>query len=272
MNRHPQVALLSLLPLLGVGCKGIGQIKDAIEGATSSFVVEATFIGVEPPDDESITAAVAQTEFGSGARILAFTADASNASEIANTPIGSLDLRLSAGGASGLKLAEGTEGEYSLTGDEGLTYESGSDAILSTTWSETARSVSASSPPAPQADGLAGSHPAGQALTVDLSGQGFDRIMVFVLNAGSGEVTFNNSPTDIADLYDFGGGDGPTEVIEIPASALGEESVYAVGVAGLINAESTDYSEMNNLLSNFFVGKMQFHPVCTHADSALCEQ
>jgi hypothetical protein len=116
-------------------------------------------------------------------------------------------------------------------------------------------------PPPPDAD-LPTAHSAGQPLSVDLAGQGFDSVLVVVLDAASLELSYSNEPADIQELYEFGHG-GTGDSVEIPGDAFPGDSLYAVGVAGLVTADAADLDEVNTALSSMLAGKFRFYPVQT---------
>jgi hypothetical protein len=68
---------------------------------------------------------------------------------------------------------------------------------------------------------------------------------------------------DIQSLYDFTHMDGSVNSLEIPASAFPSESVYAVGIAGIENADPETFDGVNILLTSFMAGKVTFYPVST---------
>jgi hypothetical protein len=85
-------------------------------------------------------------------------------------------------------------------------------------------------------------------------------------------VTHDNLPTDISEVLEMGGNDDTSSTLEIPGSAFAAESIYAVGIGGLVKADSADFEEVNTLLSGFKSGTMSFYPVCTFSESLLCDQ
>lgn len=275
MNRSldPRLALGTLLlPLaLTTGCKQLEEIQDTIDGATSRFVVEGVMLGVEPPEDETVALALEGTDFGEGARLAAFLADAADVTSIEDAPISGVDLVVLSD-ASGGQVAVNEEGagEYRASGEDGLVYGDGEEVVLTADFEGQDRRLAVRVPVAPE-PGLERTHTAGQPLEVDLSSGDFDAALVVVIDTASSEVVFSNEPSDIQELYDLSHGEGEL-VVEVPGSAMEAETVYAVGVAGMINADSDDLENVNTVLSTFLAGKFTFTAVCTLPEAALCEQ
>ena len=252
------------------GCQQISDIQETIDGATSRFVVEGVHLGVAPPEDEVVAAALEGSDFGEGARLTVFLADAADVTSIEDAPISGVDLRVLSDASGGaLTVMEDGPGEYGLGADDGLVYGDGEEVVLSTNFEGQERRLLVAAPVAPS-PGLDRSHAAGVPLLVDLSGRGYDAALVVVMDTASSAITFSNEPTDIQGLYDLSHGEGEVSV-EIPASALSEETVYAVGVAGIVNADTEDFENVNTVLSTFLAGKFTFSAVCTLPEAALCE-
>ena len=102
-------------------------------------------------------------------------------------------------------------------------------------------------------------------MLIDLSSQEYDQVLVVVFDVGSGQVTFSNEPRDVMELYEFSTADDAGAGLTIPASAFPDESIYAVGVAGLVKGDSVNFSSMNTALSSLQAGKLKFYPVSTLA-------
>ncbi len=262
--------LACALLLSTAGCDQLSDISDKVEGITNSFVVEAFFLGVEPPEDETIALALEGTDFASGARATAFLADAAEVTDIENAPIKGAALSLVSSANGSVTMAEGdVDGQYGSNGDDGLEYTSGVDVTIEADWDDEDRAILVGAPPAPE-PGIESAHTAGQDLDIDLSGQGFDAALVVVIDTATSQVVFSNEPSDITELYDFSHGEGEVAVT-VPGDALGDETIYAVGVAGLVNADVEDFDNINTVLSTFMAGKFTFAGLCTFSESTLCE-
>lgn len=265
----PFLAITSLA--LATGCQQLEEIQDTIDGATSRFVVEGVLLGVEPPDDETVALALEETDFGEGARLTVFLADAADVTSIEDAPITGVDL-VALSDASGGQVSVNEEGggEYGASGEDGLVYGDGEEVLLKADFEDQDRRLTVQAPVAPE-PGLERTHTAGEPLEVDLSAGAFDAALVVVIDTASSEIVFSNEPSDIQELYDFSHGEGEL-VVEVPGAALTDETVYAVGVAGMVNADADDLENVNTVLSTFLAGKFTFTAVCTLPEAALCEQ
>jgi hypothetical protein len=94
---------------------------------------------------------------------------------------------------------------------------------------------------------------------------------VVVLDMSSGDVTWSNEPGDIGELYDFTHGESEGASVAIPASALSNATLYAVGVAGMINADPETFEDVNTALSTMMAGKLTFGILCTLEPVDLCD-
>jgi len=262
--------MTSALLLSTAGCDQLSDISDKVEGITNNFVVEAFFLGVEPPEDETIALALEGTDFASGARATAFLADAAEVTDIENAPITGATLSLLSSANGSVTMAAGdVDGQYGSSGDDGLDYSAGEDVTIRADWDDEDRAIMVGAPPAPQ-PGIESAHTAGQGLDIDLSGQGFDAALVVVIDTATSEIVFSNEPSDITELYEFSHGQGEVEVT-VPGDLLGDETIYAVGVAGLVNADEDDFDNINTVLSTFMAGKFTFTGLCTFSESTLCD-
>jgi len=51
---------------------------------------------------------------------------------------------------------------------------------------------------------------------------------------------------------------------------LANESLYAVGVAGLVNSDVENFEEVNTAMSAFLAGEFTFQTVCTFEEEEFC--
>ena len=106
-------------------------------------------------------------------------------------------------------------------------------------------------------------HPAGRPLTVDLSAEDYEYWVVFVSDQ-DGNITFNNLPQAAEDLVDWVMEAEPISSFEIPGSAFpNPNTIYAVGVAGIVFADTKDYSGFNWLISNVGAGTLTVSALVT---------
>lgn len=258
--RRPLALLLPTLTLQTLsGCAEIDAFKEAVDGLTNPLVGQGIVLGVEPPEQGS-GIDLSQSDFSQGAWAELYLADAASVDDMDEAPVTGASASLSSASNGSLALAEAADGRYTTDEDGGLVY--GQEAVtLTVAIEDGSHSMMVVAPSAPEAD-LPTSHSANSPLTVDLSGQGFDSTLVVVFDAASFEATYSNQPEDIGALYEFShGGNGST--VELPATAFADQTLYAVGVAGLVNAEAADLAELNTVLSGMMAGKFRFYPVST---------
>jgi hypothetical protein len=106
-------------------------------------------------------------------------------------------------------------------------------------------------------------HPSGQSLKVDLTGSDFEYWVVFVSDQ-EGNVTYNNLPQEANELVDWVVESEPIDTFEIPGSAFPEpNTMYAVGVAGVVFADTKDYAGFNWLISNLGAGTLTVSALVT---------
>jgi hypothetical protein len=84
-----------------------------------------------------------------------------------------------------------------------------------------------------------------------------------VIDVQSGETTYSNQPEDIKSLYEFTRGNDEITTVEVPGTAFSGQSIYALGVAGMVHTTSEDIENMNSALSSVMGGKMRMFPVVT---------
>lgn len=253
MSRNFACALL--LPLLA----GCDDLTDKLDEYTNPTVIQGLVLGVAEPDFEFD---LSGTDFDKGSAAVVFLADAASADEIEDAPIAGATVSMLTETTGKLGMKDEGSGQYTLTGDDGLEYTVGEDMDLNIVNGDSTSGASITAPAAADAD-IPETHSAGTALTVDLTGQSFSSVLVAVFDASTGDVTFSNQPEGIKEIYEFTHGGAASLTVDVPASAFPNESVYAVGIAGLKNAGEDDYTEANPLLSTYMAGKMKFWPVST---------
>lgn len=264
----PGLSAPALLALSG--CAELGDLRDKVEGLTNRFVVEAVHFGVEEPEDERIADALAETDWGRGAQVTAWLADASEVGEMDTAPITGVDVRFLSSSNGGLKMRAVDSGKYQLDSDDGVDYREGEQVAISSTYGDIDRKLAVGSPTAPDID-LWTEHDQGDSLSINVSGQGYDAALINVLDIETGELTFSNLPDGAREFYELTHeGTGDT-VVSIPGTAFPGEGLYAVGVAGMQVADPDSFEEVNTALSAFVAGRYRFGTVCTFADTQLCD-
>lgn len=270
MNRIGCSIVLSMTLGSSLGCNF--EVPDEISGLTSRFVAQGMYLGIEAPEDENIASALEESDFGGGAQLTVFFADAANVDEIEEAPIAGLRPVFRSDSAGSSDLVEGAEGQYTLNESADIAYVGGENIVISVEYADESRKLNALTPQGPSFS-LAEIHTAGAPMAVNLQGQGFDTTLVTVIDVVTGEVTYDNLPTDISEVLDLGGEeDESSSSIEIPGVAFATESIYAVGVGGLVKSDTANFVEVNTLLSGLKSGTMAFQPVCTFSEALLCDQ
>lgn len=247
-----------LVPLL-VGCKDVDDLKDKVSGYTNPTVVEGLVLGVAEPDFEFD---LSSTDFGKGATGVIFLADASSADEIESAPISGAGVTIDSDTGGSSKLKDEGSGRYAVSGADGFSYTVGDAMDLGIDLGDDACGATVVAPAAASAT-ISETHAAGDDLAIDLSGESFDSVLVVVFDTASGSVTYSNQPENIKEIYDFTHSGSGGLSLTVPGSALADQTIYAVGVAGLKNAGEDDWDNANTLLSSYMAGKMKFYPVST---------
>ncbi len=250
--RQGWIALL--IPL--VACD---KIVDVYDGVTAPIVTQGLVLGIEPPPSE---VDLTGSDFASGASATVFLASAEEAQNIENAPIDDGDVSLSGGNLASLQATNLGDGAYQVGPDPALEYQ---DNATWTLTAETTNDTSTADVTLPAAANFTfdQNHTASQPITLDVSGQGFTDILIVVMDNASGDSTYDNRPQGIRELYDRSRNNTPLTTVEIPGSAFPDQSVYAIGVAGLTHTTADDLEFMNTLLSSISAGKMRFTAIST---------
>jgi hypothetical protein len=253
MYRMAPFALL--LPL--VGCD---QITNTYEGLTNPLVAQGIVLGVEAPESEQIPDLSAQG-YGEGTGVTVFLADAESPDTIDQAPVEGAEVSIRPVQGS-TPVPETGGGVYTLAPDPSLVYGPNQDwTIAAVVGDETGRAT-ITLPPPPNVT-VPEDHEQGAPITLDLSGQGFTAALVVVIDVQSGETTYSNQPEDIKSLYEFTRGNEEITTVEVPGTAFSGQSIYALGVAGMVHTTSEDIENMNSALSSVMGGKMRMFPVVT---------
>ncbi len=237
-----------------LGCADFLAIADTFNDLTNPMVVQAWYIGVEPLP-EGVDLGASDWDAGSSARVM--LADATALEDLGDSPIDDAAVELEVDG-EGFALFPESDGNFAATSEDGLPWAAAADTVLRVD-RDGAHHLSMVTPDAPELD-VPESIDAGAELVVSLEGQDYDNMMVTVVRLADGETTYDSLPTDIADLYRLTHAAGSLEA-EIPGSAFREPGAYAVGVAGLVNADPDSYEDVNLALSALTAGSLRFTAV-----------
>lgn len=245
--------------VLLAGCEQLTDIKDKVEGLTNPMVSQALLLGVAEPESGEVD--LSGTDFDKGTGLNVFLADASSVDDLEEAPITGADVRIRVGDTAAVVVDEAESGAYLATGDDGLEYEAGADAVLSIDYGDESFQSNVTLPPPAQVD-IPDTHQAGEPLTVDLSEGSYDSVLAVVINGATGDVTWQNRPETVREIYDFthGTGAGVSE-LTIPGSAFPAGCACAVGIAGMRAASADEFVNQNTALSSLIAGQLKFYPV-----------
>ncbi|MBM4389929.1 MAG: hypothetical protein FJ090_02295 [Deltaproteobacteria bacterium] len=242
-----------ILALL-LGCADFLTIAETLEDLTNPMVVQAWYLGLEPlPDGVDLS----DSGWGSGSSVRVMLADATSFDQLEQAPIDDAAVELEVDGA-GYSLLPESDGQFVATSEDGLPWAADADTVLRVD-RDGSHQLAMVTPEAPDVD-LPETIEAGDDLGVSVEGQDYDNVMVTVVRLADGQTTYDSLPTDIAELYRLTHASGSLDV-EIPGSAFREPGAYAVGVAGLINADPDDYEGVNLALSALTAGSLRFVPM-----------
>jgi hypothetical protein len=242
------------------GCDQIDLFRDTWEGLTNPVVVEGIILGMEAAESDLID--LSATEYAEGTAATVWLADAQDAEQLEDAPVEGAFVDVEETLATDM-----TQGLYAIEPGP-LEYVDGATWTITGKMEEDApeedlATADVELPPAADVD-IPEEHTANTAITVDLTGMGYHSGLIAVINVATGEITYSNEPEDIRSFYDFTHGDDEAGEFEIPATAFPvEDTVYAVGVAGMVHSTSDALEGMNTLLSMLMSGKMRFYPVST---------
>jgi hypothetical protein len=247
-----------------VGCGGIAEIQESIDGFTNTTALEAIILGVVPPESDILPEDVVDAMgAGTSFKALVVDADAVAAMEEA-TPIDDASVWVEGAPMGTVAAYSLLEGLYTLEPGMGLEYTAGE------TWKigvmvpgdEDPGEVEITLPEA-TVFALPDTSPVGQSLTLDLAGQGFHWVFLVVTNALSGEVTFTNENevSSVVDIYEVTHGESTISGVTIPGLAFPTAGVYAVGVAGMVHQDEDAATNVNTVLSGALAGQMRIEVI-----------
>ena len=237
--------------LLLLGCADLLTLAGTLDNLTNPMVVQAWYIGVEPlPDGMDL----GDSAWAEGSSAQAMLAEASSLDQVEESPVGDAEVVLHIDGEPYELPADG-EGSFASNSEQGLPWASESDVSLEIQRAGD-HSLSLWSPSPPTLD-VPDTLRVDSPLSISLEGQDYDNVMVTVVRLADGETTYDSLPTDITELYRLTHSAGSLDV-EVPASAFREPGPYAVGVAGLVNADPDTYDGVNLALSAMTSGALQF--------------
>jgi len=267
-------SLWLICAVISIGCGELSNLRDAYEGITERFVVSAVYVGVEDREDVDLT------EIGLSTQVTSYLSDAAEISEVNNGSLSGLDVQLTTGSFGQSSFVDVGDGQYELDAFDGLAYTPAESAIIEAVYQGTKRSISVKTPVTADVD----VYPiveVGDPVIVDLNGQGFDAMLVVLIDVESASVVYSNEPSDVVGLiemthpygYHLSSHDesGLDMVVEVPGEAIDRAGTYLLGVAGLNLSDPASYQDINILLSSFMAGRFTFVRLCTPQWESACE-
>lgn len=238
--------LLLALALPLCGCDRLSQINSLV----NPIVAQGIFVGLDVPSgvDLSESDLLAYT-----AACSVFLAYVSDPSELDQSPVEGAEVAFRSSANEGLDLSDEGGGKYLLSAEDGLAYTPDDDAVIMTVVDGEEARLEVHTPAAPDVDVPTTLQPQ-HGFTVDLTGQGYDNVLVAVYDISRGKVTYENLPTDILETYEFTHGEGSV-IAEIPGDAFLRQSSYVVGIAGMEQADASSFEGVSQSLSAFMAGQ-----------------
>lgn len=246
-----------ILPLI-LGCADIAKLKALSENVANTHVLVGAYFGITPPAHDSLD--LSGSEFDATAIVTVALADATELSNLEDSPVTDAAASWKSAVNGKVDMPFGEFGAYQATSADGVVYTHGETVVVSAEWDGT-HSANVTSP-SPAVFAIEEQHELGAGVTIDLTGQDYDSAFVVVYDGVNQVTTFDNRPTDIGAIYDWthGGGD---IVVNIPGTAFKEESIYAMGVAGVRHSAGDDFTDANTLLSTYVSGTFEFYVLST---------
>ena len=255
------LANLSGCDLIAQGRQKIEDVKDKIEGLTNPLVADGVILSFVPPQSDVID--FSNTPYSEGTITTIGLADAKNAADLANAPISGAAVTVR--GNVQIDAEETSPGIYTVELGSELEY------TANQTWgidinpaeAEEIATVSLNLPAPIDLSSITEQHTANQSLVVDVTGAGFQSAIVLVMDGATGNTTYSNEPKTITELYNFMTGDEEITSVEVPAEAFPNQTLYLVGIAGMVHTTEDDIVNANTALSKFMAGQMHFATTST---------
>jgi hypothetical protein len=242
------------------GCGAVTRIGDKIVGLTNPVLVGGLIVGTRLPDDPDLAEALEANGVTERTDIRLAVADALELQDVEEALITDAILTLDAPDA--VPLVPGDDDWYGLAAPPGPAYVAGETWTLSAELSDRVLPGTVSIPlPEGTAAVLPDVQPPRDALTIDLSGQGYDFAFAAVYDV-AGEPLWTNEPAGNDAIVDFvlPGGD-PVDEVVLPGEAFPEDGVVIVGIAGMQRAPVEGIEGLNEALTAVLAGELQLEPV-----------
>jgi hypothetical protein len=240
------------------GCGKIKDLQEDIRGLTDSTVLTATILGIAPPEDPSIDVSGTDLESGTTVQLAVLDAD-SSAANGDMVPVPSVEASVLGNGVGAVPLTF----DGALYATEGVPYVAGEVWTLKASLEDgTEASLNLELPPAVNVD-VPTEHAVGTEIVLDLTGQGFHAVVVFVTDVATGEQTFAEAPITGDELVDVFTADDFVGIVQIPGSSFPTPSVYAVAVGGVVHHGDDAVDGANTELSGGVAGTLRVFSVST---------
>jgi hypothetical protein len=220
------------------------------------LVADGVILSFVPPEAGGID--FENTPYSEGTITTIGLADAANAADLANAPVTGAAVTIR--GNIQTDAPETSPGVYTVELGSELQYTPNQtwNIDINPSDADEIATVTINLPESVDLSTVPEEHSQSQPLMVDLSGKGYNSAIVIVLDGATGNTTYSNEPKTITDLYNFMTGDDEITIVEIPADAFPNQTLYMVGVAGMVHTTEDDIEGVNTALSKFMAGQMQF--------------
>lgn len=250
-----------LVLVAAVVAPGCDRIR-ATEDLAGPVVAQGLYLGLELPDGMTVDGGDLLSYTAACTVFLAYLSDPN---AIEDSPLEGAGVEFRSAANAPLDLADEGDGRYLVTAAEGLVYSPDDTALLNFDVDGGTARMSVEAPDAPSVDVASYMTPR-QSFTVDISGQGYDNIIVAVYDIQKSKLTWDNLPTTLGETYAYTHLDEPAEVITVPGDALPGEGSFLVGVAGMRLADTEGFDGINESLSAFMAGQFALRYVITRAE------
>ena len=244
---------------LSVGCTEIDKLREDIQKITNQTVLSGLILGAEEFSHPLINTEDLTFDLNESRVFLASAGV--DSTDLDPSPItgATVDFESSTNGS--MTYNEDADGFYSLNQEDGLAYVDNEVATVVFEDEDGLHSISNVLPVAADFD-LPDAHAAGEDMTIDLTGQGFDSYLIAVTRFPDGELVYSNEPTTFQEIYDLSHAEAEVTEVVIPGDSFEQEGVYAIGLAAMVGTETEDMVELNTILSSFLAGKVKTDVVC----------
>lgn len=241
---------LAPLLLAAAALPGCGRLDD-VASLTSPVVAQGLFVGLDLPDGVDITGSDL-LQYSAACTVL--LADVGDPSQLEQAPVSGADVQFRTPSGGPYPLDDMGEGKYLVTAASGLSYDSGDSVVVTTSIDGETAKMSVETPGAPDVDIPTRLKPE-EGFTVDISGQGYDNVLVAVYDLTRNKLTYDNLPDDVSATYTYTHDDS-AEVLDVPgAEAFLRQGDYVVGIAGMRSADPTTFEGVSQTLSAFMAGQ-----------------